>query len=365
MENCDEDALPKHVDTIAKVFKNGGYATSFIGKWHLGDEGNKPIPAELRGDFEYFIGYQIYNGFKENVCFYNENNEEIKFNGHRTDVTTKIAIDRLKMLHNDGRPFLNVISYQAPHYPVQPSPQYESIYSELNIPYDPDYSEVEPYTPTLTPYSPRPFEDCSDYIKYGGNMQKYLQLYYAMVSQIDAGVGEIIKTIDDMGIRDETVIVFTSDHGDMQGSHGKKNKMLPYEKSCGIPLIISVPGGRKNEISDALVSGIDLFPTFLEYAGLPMVNGLQGKSIAPYTMGEPQTFSSPVFSEAFSQDNRELNWKMVRLGKYKLTVYADTMQPYLLFDMEKDPFEMDNLVAVPKYQDIVRSLRNLIIDLFQ
>ena len=67
-------------------------------------------------------------------------------------------------------------------------------------------------------------------------MQKYLQLYYAMVSQIDAGVGEIIKTIDDMGIRDETVIVFTSDHGDMQGSHGKKNKMLPYENHVVFPL---------------------------------------------------------------------------------------------------------------------------------
>jgi arylsulfatase A-like enzyme len=271
----NNDPLLAGVITMADAFNRAGYETSFVGKWHLGGAGNGPVPEDLRGGFRHFIGYQCYNGFYNDVHFYDETNHEHRFREHREDVATRLAVDRLKMLHDTGKPFLHVIGYQAPHYPVQPSLEFEQLYSSKTIPYDPDYKETDPYTPTFSPYSPRPFEKCPDYQRYGGNMQEYMRLYYGMVSQIDAGVGGILHCLDELGIRENTVVIFTSDHGDMQGSHGLLNKCLPYEKSCGIPLIISAPDGVKNRECAIPVSGLDLFPTCLDYAGIPINSHLQ------------------------------------------------------------------------------------------
>jgi arylsulfatase A-like enzyme len=96
------DRLPSDVTTFADAFNAGGYATSWVGKWHLGGEGNRPIPEELRGGFRDFIGYQCYNGFYDNVCFYDEGNREHRFSGHRTDVTTDLALERLDTLAAGG-----------------------------------------------------------------------------------------------------------------------------------------------------------------------------------------------------------------------------------------------------------------------
>ena len=140
---------------------------------------------------------------------------------------------------------MHTIFFQAPHYPEQPSLEYERLYDSVTFPLPEQYGEIDPYTPTFSPYSPRPFENCPDYQRYGGKIQEYLKLYYGMVSQIDANVGRILDALDELGIADDTAVLFSSDHGDMQGSHGKKNKCLPFERSCGIPLILKVPGMRQ------------------------------------------------------------------------------------------------------------------------
>jgi len=354
------DPLPKNIPAMADAFNKGGYETSFVGKWHLGGGGNNPITEDIRGGFRHFIGYQCYNGFHENVCFYDEADNEYHYNEHRTDVTTQLAIERLKMLHKTGKSFLHVIGYQAPHYPVQPSPKYEKLYEGIEFPYEVDYQEVDPYTPTYSPASPRPFEECSDYQKYGNNMKEYLRLYYAMVSQVDDGVGQILHTLEELNIKDDTVIIFTSDHGDMQGSHGFKNKVLPYEKSCGTPLIVSVPDGIKNQQCSSPVSAIDLYPTCLDYANLPHETHLQGNSFAPYTLGYKQNIDWPVYAELLCSEKR---WKMVRTQRYKLTVDWDSKQPYLLFDMQNDPFEMNNLINDHEYENIVNDLTSRIMSL--
>lgn len=353
------DSLPNNIPTMADAFNKGGYETSFVGKWHLGGAGNDPIPEDIRGGFRYFIGYQCYNGFYDNVCFHDESGNEHYYKEHRTDVTTQLAIERLKDLHKTGKPFLHVIGYQAPHYPVQPSIKYEKLYEGTEFPYEVDYEDVDPYTPTYSPRSPRPFEECPDYRKYGKSMQEYLRLYYAMVSQVDDGVGQIMRTLQELNIDDNTVVIFTSDHGDMQGSHGLKNKILSYEKSCGVPLIVSTPHGIKNQICTSPVSGLDLYPTCLDYASLPQEKHLQGHSFSPYTLGYKQNIDWPVYAELLCNKN----WKMVRTKRYKLTVDWDSKQPYLLFDMLKDPFEVKNLVDDLAYEHIVDDLTSMIMDL--
>jgi len=329
--------IPESCRTLPDALNDGGYRTSYVGKWHIGATGNVAIPRELRGGFTDFIGYQCYNGFRENVWFFDENNDKHVCDGHRTDVTTEIAVERLNGLADQDR-FALFVSYQAPHYPVQPGAPFDRMYAGVPITRRPNCGDVEPYTRTWSPPSPWPPDGCPDYRQYGGDLDGYIRRYYGMVSQIDAGVGRLLHTLEALGRVDDTVVVFTSDHGDMQGSHGRKNKCLPYEESSGIPLIVRVPGGAQGLVTDAVVSGVDFFPTCLDYGSLPAEPHLPGRSFAPLTRGQPQELIGPIFSE-FG------NWQMIRRGAYKLVVEGDDLVPSQLHNLEADPFEMDNLVA--------------------
>jgi arylsulfatase A-like enzyme len=329
------------------MLNDAGYLTSYVGKWHIGGAGNIPIPHELRGDFTDFIAYQCYNGFYKNVIFYDEDNQPHSFDDHRTCVTTDLALGRLERMHN--QPFALFVSYQAPHYPEQPDPEYEELYRDVVIKRRPNSQQIDPYTRTYSPPSPQLPELCPDYQRYGNNLDEYLRLYYGMVTQIDTGVGRLLEALERLGIADRTVVFFTSDHGDMQGSHGLKNKSLPYEESAGIPLIVRVPGGVRNVVSDALVSGIDYMPTCLHYAGVPILDGLPGTSFVRLTLGKDQVLEGPVFSEM-------IDWVMVRKGKWKLVVDKDTTKPAMLFNLQSDPFEQHNVLNAGGFSEKVEEL---------
>lgn len=358
------DPLPE-IECLADTFNNNGYETSFVGKWHLGATGNQPIPSSLRGGFKHFIGYQCYNGFFQNVCFYDENDIEYRYDKHRTDVTTDLGIERLEMLAQKNNPFLHVIFYQAPHYPEQPSGEFYELYKDSEMPYPVNYQKVDPYTPTYSPLSPRPIENCPDFKAYGNNIQEYLKRYNAMVTQIDFGIGRILKKAEELGLSDETLILFSSDHGDMQGSHGLKNKCLPYEESCGIPLIIKAPDCQNGLKINTPVSCIDFYPTCVDYAGAVTDRKLAGNSLLPFLYkekNESALLSKSVFAE---NDLPKQPWIMIRESKFKLSIHKDGNQPYLLFDMENDPFEMTNLVNDESYQQTLKVLHKKICDFIE
>jgi arylsulfatase A-like enzyme len=344
--------IPDACHTLADALNDGGVRTGYVGKWHIGGKGNGPIPEELRGGFTEFVGYQCYNGFYEDVCFYDENGEARCYDRHRTDVTTDLALSRLEGMVD--APFALFVSYQAPHYPVQPAERYAEMYRDVRIHRRPNCDEIDPYTRTWSPPSPWPPGECPDYQRYGNDLDAYLRLYYAMVTQIDANVGRLLDKLEALGLAENTVIVFTADHGDMQGSHGLRNKRLPFEESAGIPLIVRVPGGARGLVTEALVSGIDFYPTCLDYAGLPPVAGLPGNNFAPLTQGDAQILNGPIFSEMD-------DWRMVRESRWKLVTEGEAYEPTHLYNLGSDPFELENLVDDPTQADRIRALRAQII----
>ncbi len=352
------DPLPEDVLPLAQALRGSGYQTCFVGKWHLGSEGDNSIPEEQRGGFEHFVGYQCYNGFDPNppynndVFFYDEQNVRHSYKKHRTEVTTDLAVEKLRLMCREKRPFFAVVGYQAPHYPEQPSPEYAALYEGVEFNKTPDYEEIDPYTPTFSPRSPRPFENCPDYRRYGGNMAEYKRLYAALCTQVDAGVGRIIGTLKELGVYDDTLIIYTSDHGDMQGSHGLKNKGYPYEKSAGVPFVVRCPGGRKGIVSDVLVSAVDIYPTALEAAGAKRHEGLDGCSLLKYLKGEESKVQDYIISE-YALDG---SWRMIRTPKYKLVCTLDDYSPLALYDMEQDEYEMGDLKELPEYADVIREL---------
>ena len=354
----NEDPLPTDGQNLAEVLERGGYRTSYIGKWHLGGAGNKPIPVELRGGFSEFIGYQCYNGFFQDVCFYDEENTEHRFSNHRTEVTTNLAIERMTRLAEQEKPFALFVSYQAPHYPVQPAPEYEEMYAGKPMPKRPNYREVDPYTPTVNPRSPRPPTSDPDYVRYGNDMDEYMRLYYAMCSQVDAMVGDLIAQLKKLGIYDNTVIFYTSDHGDLQGCHGLKNKDLPWEEASGIPLIIRLPGEKDGRVCEASVDSTCFYPTILDLGSIRYEKErLDGVSLAAYLKDKSPSLSFPVFSERRAR--RGGSWRMIRQGNFKYAAeYRDDgdLVPLSLFDLAKDPHEMNNLLNDPAHREVGEKL---------
>ncbi len=340
--------VPAGERTLAAAFNDAGYITSYVGKWHLGNSGNKPIIPKDRADFRQFIGYYCYNDFLHNVYFYDEKGREHRSNKHRIVATTDIALERLKQIKNNN--FLMFVSYQSPHYPEQPGPAYKQMYQDLkpkrrpNCTKNPDF---DPYTPTWSPHSPRPKQKDPVYQDYGDNLDEYLREYYAMITQMDDNIGRLLRALDTWGLSDNTVVMFFSDHGDMQGSHGLKNKRVAWEESSRVPLIIRAPGAPKGQVTDHLASGIDIFPTCLGFASLPDEPTTEGQDLSPIVFDKTKLSDKPIFSEMD-------RWAMVRNGKYKLVVRTPRLKPTHLFDLIDDPYEMTNLIKDVRY-DTVKS----------
>lgn len=340
-------AIPDGETTVADCLNDAGYRTSYVGKSHIGDTWNQAVPPKLRGGFTDFIGYQAHNDFLTDVWFFDEAGDRHDFDMHRTEATTEVALTRLSAMANER--FAMFVSYQTPHYPIQPSPEYAAMYDGVTLAPRPNSRDVEPYTGTQSPPSPKPRELDPNYQRYGGDLAEYLRLYYAMVTQLDANVGRLLAKLDDLGIADETVVVFTSDHGDMQGSHGLTNKGLAWEESSHVPQIVRVPGGRSGYTCDGVVSGVDFFPTLLDFAGTPCPPDKEGVNLAPFLRGATDEQPTRVFSEMRP-------WCMVRDGDWKLVAERPAVTPSHLYNLAEDPYEMTNLVDSSQHADTRRRL---------
>ncbi len=336
-----------------------GYDSAFVGKLHIGDNDNRPVPREFWLSHNTFLGYQCHNGFLSEICFYDNDGKEHRYEGHRTDVTATLGIEQLRKFAEADKPFIETIFFQAPHYPVQPSPEFEAMYDGVVFPLPEGYEEIEPYTGTGSPMSPVPIENCPDFQRYGGNLQLYLKLYYGMVSQIDHNVGRIVDELERLGIADNTMIVFSADHGDMQGSHGMKNKCLPFERSCGVPFIVKIPGGSQVKTCETPVSTVDIFPTCLELADVKTDINLPGASLFPLVCGET-TAHSPVYAEDYTMTR----WHMLRNDNFKFVLDGERERLYL-FDMKNDPDELENLIDNPAYNSVCDEMETELLNILK
>lgn len=332
---------------LAHALHDAGYRTSYVGKFHLGGNGNKPVPKDKRCGFTEFLGYQCYNSFVRDNWFFDENDRKHEHQGHRTDITTDLAIERLDRLAERDEPFALFVSYQNPHYPEEPLEEDLALYRDQPITVRPNFVEgIEPYTPTFSPFwRDRPDEDPAN-LRYGGSMIRYIQHYYAMVTQLDREVARLYQQLEALGLDDNTVFVFTADHGDVQGSHGQRNKGSFIEESARVPLIVRTPDGPRGQVLDTPVQSVDWMPTLLDFAGADPEPSVEGESFAPALRGEPWTRRQPVMIEDLL-DNR----LCVRDGTCKLVIDRFEQQPVALFDLASDPYELHNRVEDPAVSD--------------
>lgn len=352
-------ALPSNVKTIADYFNEGGYDTPYIGKWHLASEGEleKPpiidytvtaIPPERRGGYRGFwrvadvleFTSHGYDGF-----VFDENMNKCEFKGYRVDCITDFALEYLDQ-KNDDKPFFMTISHIEPHHQ-----------NDRHCYEGPNGSKEE--------Y--KEFELPGDLKALGGNASKMYPDYLGCCKSLDDNLGRVIDKLKEKGIYDNTIIIYASDHGShflTRNTDEHLNGYDDYKRSCHsgclhVPLIISGPGFRGgNKIKD-LVSTASLPKTFLAMGGIDVKDAMIGEDLNKVVHGDIEG----RVNEIFAQISESRVGRCVRNEKYLYSVYApnknggeyaqsDVYKEDFLYDLEKDPFELNNLVNDEKYKNV-------------
>ncbi len=260
------------------------------------------------------------------------------------------ALERMK----DG-PFTLTCSFHCPHVPITPSEPYVSMYDRNNI----SVPQSIHHKGENFPYAPKKFEEGYSDEELLPDM---ILNYYAFVTEIDEWVGRILNKLDELGLTENTVVIFVSDHGEMLGAHGMRGKFNFYEESVRVPLIIKYPGRIKGgQTLNNPVSTLNLFATILDYAGINENSG-DGYSLRGMMEGE-----KPLYDFAVSEwdwENRNVPSMMIRTDEWKLmtTHRSGGKDVEVLIDLLNDPNEMNNLLGSNpdrfQYQDLVEELRN-------
>ncbi|MCP4631773.1 MAG: sulfatase-like hydrolase/transferase, partial [candidate division Zixibacteria bacterium] len=404
--------LPEDIPTFPDVLRQSGYNTKAIGKMHLQywnqrfikSFSHEYIPAWASEKYHESMVKNFpkpFYGFDEvdlvvghgDVCFghYTDWVEErfpecipiikkearnilqdpyrdakIPEEAYSTTYITEKSIEFLeKQGENKDEPFLLYVSYPDPHHPCTPPGKYGEMYKPEDMPLPENFNDIEnlkkhdyigqrldhPIMKTMMMRSATK-EDA----------QNFTANTYGMISMIDDSVGQILAALEKLGMADNTMIVYTSDHGDMMGEHGLILKgLLPYNGILQVPLIWKVPGMENNGISDSLVSAVDLAPTILNLLDInkeDQPEAMQGVDITP-VLKDPTTkvrdcclieideadsgsayTNHPVFKDA---GNMELRLKYLITDRYSLTIYNGLLGYGDLFDRQEDPHELNNL----------------------
>lgn len=321
---CNDLRLRESETTLAELLKDAGYQTGLIGKWHLDggkrDPGFVP-PGPRRQGFDFWAACECRHDHFHPI-YYRDTPNPIRPGKFEAEALTDVAVDFIRA--NRARPFFLVLSMGPPHDPYGAPERYMRLYDPEKLTMRPNWKEG---------------------VRQAG--RKEIAAYYAAITAIDDQVGRLMRLLEDLALDRDTIVVFTSDHGDMLGSQGQRLKRKPWEESLRVPGIIRYPARVKaGRRTDALLSHVDLAPTLLSLCGANIPKNTQGRDLADVVRGEKEKGPDSVFVQIFvpfAGDGTPHPWRGVRTTRY---LYARTEgKPWLLYDLERDPFELKNLAA--------------------
>jgi arylsulfatase A-like enzyme len=316
--------LPDGIPTIADALADAGYRTGWIGKWHLdGLPRDKAVPPERRRGFAYWAGTNCTHDYFDGHYYTGDDPAPVRFEGYEPHVQTELALRFLA--DPDDRPFFLFVSYNPPHDP------YEDVPAEYLERYDPS---------TLTVRA-----NADD----GPSERHLLAQYYAGISAVDDQIGRLVDGLEEHGLRSNTLVVVTADHGDMLGSHGRRAKQVPHEESVAVPLVLSWPDRLPaRECGDGVIGLVDLGPTILGLVGAPALPGTDGIDLSAALTGEGALREAVLLLNAVSFDagyeQGVGEWRGLRTSEMTYARHVDG-RPWVLFDNAHDPWQRRNLVG--------------------
>jgi len=335
-------ALDPDTPTFPRALQQAGYETAFIGKWHMGGDTDAPRPGFDR--WISFRGQGVYINQQFNV-----NGEHVNTQGHNTDRVTDFAVDYLNRPHD--KPFMLYVSHKAVHADFVPAERHKGSYAGRTYPRPTTMADTEENyagKPNWVRAQRNSWHGVDGMYNHTVEYDDFTRRYAETMRAVDDSVGRIVQALDELGLLQSTLIVFTSDNGFQFGEHGLIDKRTMYEASIRVPLIAHCPelfaGGQRRA---QMVLNTDFCPTFLEAAGLPVPDTIQGQSFYPM-FTNPQTLGRDAFvytyfwERDFPQTPTVIG---VRTDRYKLMHFHGIFDRYELYDLQSDPNEMKNLVG--------------------
>lgn len=324
--------------TLAERLAEAGYATGFVGKWHLDGGRRMPgfvPPGPRRQGFEFWAANECNHDHFDSI-FFRDTDTPIAIKTFEPEVWMDEAIRFIRQ-HRD-QPFFLWWACGPPHNPYAAPPRFEQLYDAAKLTMRPNWKEGAK----------------------SGSRQDVAR-YYAAITAIDEQVGRLMRLLDELELSDDTIVLFTSDHGDMLGSHGLPLKCKPWEESIRVPGIIRyprriAPGQRR----DTLFSHVDLLPTLLSLCGVPVPKDAQGRDLSKHFVQDPPTTSHSseplveppaVFFQIYEprpQEGLPGGWRGVRTARFMYARLQD--RPWVLYDLSADPYQLTNLVSDPEHE---------------
>ncbi|HEX9707129.1 MAG TPA: sulfatase [Steroidobacteraceae bacterium] len=367
IDNTARDTASHRLPTFAIPLAAAGYQTAFIGKWHMGnDDTRRPGWTRwvaLKGQGEAVNPKLNVDGERREVA------------GYVTDVLTDYAVDFIK--NAGGGPFMLFLAHKALHPNFMqrddgsagtltgqpagfvPAERHRGRYASATVPRRPNAKKA----PVRKPALERPIPGLPPLSATTGTSDSDVRSRLEMLLGVDESLGRIVNALDELGELDDTVVIFTSDHGYFYGEHGlDEERRLAYEETARIPLIIRYPkAARKGTTPAQMVQTIDLAPTILALAGVTDTAQRQGKSLVPLLDGGTPPWRASLLIEYYSDTVfprlLTMGYEAVRTGRYKYIRYTELTGMDELYDLETDPFEMDNLIGSPQAQALLPDLQ--------
>ena len=345
----NDKPLPNEALTVAEIYKEKGYQTGYIGKWHLNGHArdehpfsarDKPVPKDRRQGFDYWKVREVTHDYN-NSFYFDENDQKQFWEGYDAFPQTDSAISYIKK--NKDNPFFIMLSWGPPHNPYHTAPEeYRKLYDPAKI--------------TLRQNVPEALQDSA---------RQIIADYYAHITALDKAMGDILTAVEKEGLAENTIIVFTSEHGDMLFSKGVLRKQRPYDESIKVPMLIRYPEKlTKPRTITGPINTPDLLPTLLGLSGIKIPKTVEGEDFSkPLIQGKNISNDGalimlpvPFHEWQFMNGGRE--FRGIRTDRY--TYVKDLAGPWLLYDNQIDPFQLNNLVDMADYKNLQDTMEKIL-----
>lgn len=410
------DRLDPTFNTYPRIMRSGGYQTAVVGKWHVHSEPQgfnyyDVLPGQGRYFDPYFLDqesvWRKVNGSKEEQPDWSKAKQlegfGKQYKGHVTDIITDKCLDWLEA-RDRSRPFMLMCHHKAPHDDFEYHPRYEHLFDGVDIP-EPDSlwedkshrsdgsreygvtvseknkrrNAVETMSRPDYPTGALDVAGLGPVERTKAAYQKYLKDYLRVVKGIDDNVGRLLDYLDEEGLTDNTVVIYTSDQGMFLGEHDYIDKRWIFEEALQMPLLIRYPKEiEPGTAVEDMLTNVDFAPTLLDYAGFPAPAEMQGRSFRSLLAGHVPTDWPNVLYYRYWMHMAHLDNPAhygIRTAEYKLIFFYGlpldasgalpdpTMPGWELYDLKRDPLELQNVYERPEYADIVRSLKKRLFDM--
>ena len=376
--------------TFPQEFQKSGYKTALFGKWHLGTE---PVGFDT-------FKYHNASGQQGNYWnpLYNDNGKNVKEKGYATNLSTDFALNWLDTKEKSKEPFLMVLQYKAPHRPWHPDTKYEKLWDDIEMPYPSTFNDTYKGREktagdtemTMEYFSRRDMKlerpknlkrkERIQWDFYGAKAgeivqpkgmsdeegkkwryQNYIKDYLACVKSVDDNIGRVLTYLKENNLEDNTIIIVTSDQGFYLGDHGFFDKRFIYEESLRMPFMVKYPERIKaGSVNEDIITNIDFAPTLLELAGITTTQKMQGTSFVPVLEGNtPNNWQDAMYYHYYEFPfwHHVQPHYGIRTQKYTLAHFYYNIDVWELYDLEKDPNQMNNIYNDPNYASTITELK--------